>query len=666
MFKLSILEILEKIQEEECFSAIATDGSFSVFIDEYVPYVCLALHNGGNLREELRKKIKLKKFERWYEEDVLTGEFIFSLPIRIMAHDSRYEYDLNRSPLKCVYEKAWGKEVWKRPLTEEELETTRAKHKGFYQVIEALVRKIEQKFSCCIVYDIHSYNHQRIKESVPPVFNIGTVKIDKKFRPYLDHWLDRLRKIKIEDVQSTAMENAVFKGKGYLLKFVTKNFSNTLVLATEIKKIYCDELSGDIYTEIVMDLKKEMKNAIVDNSTHFLNHYPHKKVAVGHRLLSSRLEPKVKEIDHQLYSVVKKFDVLSFVNPNNLETEKKNFFKSKFRTNPKFNYKRLNLDPALVKRSLYLLEVDSIHDITLQKIYRAVIDSCNYELELIRHREDEKFLYSSLKIYGEPDEQDLKNANFLLMCPDNEFSAPHTEKIPASAAVKIIKEIIRSYKFQTTIKIVSNIPSHAVFIPSKNLLRVKKNGEFTRVYAEALGHHEIGVHKLTTENASLQPLKIFKAGFPLATLTQEGLAILSEYHSGHLTIRRLKELALRVLAVNHMVKNNSFKLTFEYLIDTFKITQDRAFYITARIYRGGGFTKDYLYLRGFKNIKYIFETSDSFNNLLIGKTSYQFLDEISELVNRGILAPPKYITHGFKKPEIKKNDIIEYILMGIQ
>ena len=404
----------------------------------------------------------------------------------------------------------------------------------------------------------------------------------------------------------------------------------------------------------------------MDNSRHFLNHYPHRKPVIGHRLLSSTLEPKVREIDHQLYSVVKKFDVLSFVNPNNLEAEKKAFFKSKFKNNPKFKYKPLNLDPSLVKRGLYLLEVDSIHDITLQKIYRAVIDSCSYELELIRHRENEKFLYTSLKIYGEPDELDLKNANFLLMCPDYEFSADHVDKIPASAVVKIIKEITHSYKFHTNIKIVNNILSHAVFIPSKNLLRIKKNGDFTKIYAEALGHHEIGVHKLTSENASLQPLKVFKAGFPLSTLTQEGLAILSEYLSGHLTIRRLKELALRVLAVNHMVKNNNFKLTFEYLIDTFKISPERAFYINARIYRGGGFTKDYLYLNGFKNIKYIFETNDNFKNLLIGKTSYQFLDEISELVNRGILPLPKHITHGFKRPSTKKNDIIEYILKGIR
>jgi uncharacterized protein (TIGR02421 family) len=462
------------------------------------------------------------------------------------------------------------------------------------------------------------------------------------------------------------MENSVFlMGKGYFIKFISKNFKNTLVLSTEIKKIYCDELSGDIYPQLVMDLKNELKKAIVDSSTYFFNHYPRSKKA-KYKVLSSRIEPIVKEIDHKLYSVLKKYDVLSFVNPYNLEFEKKTFFKSKYKISPKFKYKPFTLDPALVKRGLYLLAVDSIHDITLQKLYRAVIDSYIYELELIRHRENEKFLYSSLKFYGQPDEIDLQNAKFLMMCPENDRSPAYTEKITASSAAKIIKIIIASYKFKTDIKIVGNIPAHAVFIPSKNLLKMKKNGDFTQIYAEALGHHEIGVHKLTSENAATQPLKIFKTGFPLATLTQEGLAILSEYLSGHLTIRRLKELALRVLAVNHMVKNYNFKLTFEYLVDTFKITPERSFYITTRIYRGGGFTKDYLYLNGFKTIKYIYETNDSFNNLLLGKTSFQYLEEITELVNRQILNPPQHITYGFKNPVKKPDEIIEYILKGIK
>ena len=35
--------------------------------------------------------------------------------------------------------------------------------------------------------------------------------------------------------------NDTFQGNGYFLKFITNNFKNTLVLATEIAKVYCDE-----------------------------------------------------------------------------------------------------------------------------------------------------------------------------------------------------------------------------------------------------------------------------------------------------------------------------------------------------------------------------------------------------------------------------------------
>ena len=106
MIKLSVDEIINKIINEEKFSCVSFNNSFSLVIEEYVPYLCVAIHNGSNLREDLKEKIALSKFERWYEEDPFTGEFISLLPIRIIAHDTRYEYDLNRSPDRCIYEEA--------------------------------------------------------------------------------------------------------------------------------------------------------------------------------------------------------------------------------------------------------------------------------------------------------------------------------------------------------------------------------------------------------------------------------------------------------------------------------------------------------------------------------------------------------------------------------
>ena len=45
----------------------------------------------------------------------------------------------------------------------------------------------------------------------------------------------------------------------FILPFITNNFSNTLVLATEIAKIYCDELSQIIYPEVINSVENYLK-----------------------------------------------------------------------------------------------------------------------------------------------------------------------------------------------------------------------------------------------------------------------------------------------------------------------------------------------------------------------------------------------------------------------
>ena len=55
--ELSISEIIRKIKNEEPFSAIAEDKSFYIKIVEYLPYVCAAIHDGGQLRDELKEKL---------------------------------------------------------------------------------------------------------------------------------------------------------------------------------------------------------------------------------------------------------------------------------------------------------------------------------------------------------------------------------------------------------------------------------------------------------------------------------------------------------------------------------------------------------------------------------------------------------------------------------
>ena len=63
-------------------------------------------------------------------------------------------------------------------------------------------------------------------------------------------------------IVSTSKINDTFQGNGYFLKFITQNFQNTLVLATEISKVYCDELSGIIYPEVVRSVAMQLQDLI--------------------------------------------------------------------------------------------------------------------------------------------------------------------------------------------------------------------------------------------------------------------------------------------------------------------------------------------------------------------------------------------------------------------
>lgn len=193
MQRLCISQIISKIENEECFHAVAEDYSFTLKIDSYVHYVCGAVHDGHQFRKELWDNCLHTEYERWYEEDPETKNMVASHPIVIAGMDSRFEYDLNRAPDTAIYIDAWGKQLWKNPLPEAQKEKSLQKHANFYKVVHALINKIETKFGVCVVYDMHSYNWKRWDREVP-TWNLGTSNIDNnRFGNDVETWRQSLR-----------------------------------------------------------------------------------------------------------------------------------------------------------------------------------------------------------------------------------------------------------------------------------------------------------------------------------------------------------------------------------------------------------------------------------------------------------------------------------------
>ena len=233
MLKLSVDQIIHKIKDQEIFEAVSDDYSFTIKIDDYVHYACGAVHDGHQFRKELWENCLHTQYDRWFEEDPATREMVKSHPIIIAGMDSRFEYDLNREPERAIYDDAWGKQLWKKPLSKEMITKSLQKHTNFYLVVHALIKKLEKLFGVCVVYDMHSYNWKRWEREVP-TWNLGTSNIDEnRYKDEIELWRSMLEQMELPNgILSTAKVNDTFYGNGYFLKFITQHFSNKIVLAT--------------------------------------------------------------------------------------------------------------------------------------------------------------------------------------------------------------------------------------------------------------------------------------------------------------------------------------------------------------------------------------------------------------------------------------------------
>ena len=355
----------------------------------------------------------------------------------------------------------------------------------------------------------------------------------------------------------------------------------------------------------------------------------------------------VNELDARLYELVKGIDILDAISPVNFREEKNAFLSARFSLSPQFAYASHKVDVFLLKRQLYKLPVEKLADDDLRALYTDVIESYIDKLDQFASIGTPDFIYDCLRYYGEPSDKDIANAAFILHLPDqpDDENAPLLEA-PAIAAT--LSEFAHAHGMAHEVLVTGNMIANALV--SGTRIKVNEQARITATELGALCHHEVGVHLLTTLNARAQPLRVLSMGLPLNTTTQEGLAILCEYLSGHLTLSRLKILALRVLAVDSMIREGSFRRTFLMLHEQYGVAEDAAFVLTARVFRGGGFTKDYLYLQGFHQLLNAVEQQERVTDLLAGKTAISHLPLLSRLIDKQLLKAPERISPAMVSP----------------
>jgi uncharacterized protein (TIGR02421 family) len=377
---------------------------------------------------------------------------------------------------------------------------------------------------------------------------------------------------------------------------------------------------------------------------------------------NTQISQELIEFDSEFYNITKTINILNAVNPTNFDQQKRTFFDSHFSIEPEFTYEGSKLDVFATKRRLLNLPLEKVVDEDLTNIYSDTIDSYLDKVDQFNSIGTHDFIYDSLRYFGEPTQKDIGNAKFILHLPGN--LNEENEEILAFEEIKnILIQFAENNNLPYNLRIEENMIANALV--SGNTIKLNKNAKLSVSDTNALAHHEMGVHLVTTLNARQQPLRILEIGNPLNTMTQEGLAILSEYLSDNLTIKRLKILALRVVAVQSMIKEKSFRKSFSLLKEEYGASNDIAFSVCSRIYRGGGFVKDYLYMQGFHKMLNAYENEPNFNLLFAGKTSVDYLPQISRLIDRGILHKPQYVSNIFQNPT-SLSEIKQYIAHAIK
>lgn len=367
------------------------------------------------------------------------------------------------------------------------------------------------------------------------------------------------------------------------------------------------------------------------------------------------------EIDANLDRLVKRIELLSYVNPLNIEKEKQRFFASKYKEAPVFKYPKLKFDPYKLHRLFFAQPLERIKNDEIRQLYTDIIYHYANMVQCIETiGKGREFYYCSLRVYGTPTEKDVQNAKFILHYED-EPPSPDMEKVFTPDEAKVyFEDFAQSYEFPLNIHFATHLSAEAMVSNARQALLIKRNTTFSKNQLLTLANHEIGVHLVTTFNGLLQPLKIFSHGFPKNVETQEGLSVFSEYMSGALTLRRLKELAYRVLASDSLSKGYSFADTFDLIHGAYKLNRHDAFTITLRAHRGGGFTKDRLYLSGLKKIYQRYKHGESMDLLLTGKVAIAYEDQIKYLQSLGLAKDITYKNDAFvaKKSDNKTLDFI--------
>ncbi len=294
-------------------------------------------------------------------------------------------------------------------------------------------------------------------------------------------------------------------------------------------------------------------------------------------------------------------------------------------------------------------------------------------IQLLKSRGTKDFYETSVDLYGSASEafypggpvlNDLSDllSETLGMLQADMRSEKDEKKYTSTEAVEILNERLAQYfhhkEDQVAVLESDNIVSDAA--AGARYIKMRQDVMFSERDIQLLEVHEGWVHVGTSINGSTQPICTFLGkGAPSCTITQEGLAVITEIFTFSSYPARVQRITNRIKAIHMAEQGADFLEVFNHFNQNVGINEKDAYSMTARIFRGstptsGPFTKDLSYAKGFLLIyNYIrlavqMGLSHYVPTLFVGKLRLEDIQILNHLVEEGIVSAPRYVPPQFK------------------
>lgn len=527
------------------------------------------------------------------------------------------------------------------------------------RIIAAVGAAMKERFGSFVVLDVGELEHDVFLADDSPYLPHYDVRLSSSDEPAARHARDVFAKAILDAEVRFRTPRVVSPEAGRdPVARLRKAGIAAPCLAVRFAPIYRKPESGIVYPGLRERVIATVFDACLQAFEDFGKSTGALKVTTHRALGRKAFIDAVKRLDRSIDDIVASFDFLPALTPINAGEAWHAFRKGGFREPPLFYYRPLEVDVEAQKRKLYAVAFEHLEDPVLYRLFRQKQQEVDLQLTMLSALHTRRFTDFSRALYGAVEPGLLAQAHAILADLGPDAPGPAKPKpagsdmVAAAARAMIAAYRLDMPEFDVRIEIRGDLPAGLMVSGNRLLIASTTTMDYGRIHA--LLCHEVGVHLLTYFNGSVQGLRLFRTGLSGYEGVQEGLAVLAEYLAGGMTRERLRLIAGRVIGCAAMLDGATFSEAFALLAGAHGFNERVAFNMALRIYRGGGLSKDAIYLRGLTEILAHLRGGGSLDPFWMGKISADHFPVMQELALRGLLRPPAVHPSFLASDEAKK------------